>query len=76
MREHSYLEEDEMVQKAIEALMEALGPIETVRFLTLPRQRRIDAVTRHRRWQDSLDKDLFFEQVFGPQATSERARPR
>jgi hypothetical protein len=71
VREHTYLKEDEMVQRGIQALMDALGPIETVRFLTLPRQQRIDAVTRHRRWQDGLDKDLFFDQVFGPQTAAE-----
>jgi hypothetical protein len=35
-------------------------------FLTLPRQRRLDAVQRHRQWQAGLDKDRFFDQVFGP----------
>ena len=67
MSEHTYLREEEMVQKAIDALMEALGPVETVRFLTLPRQKRLDSVTRHRRWQSGLDKDAFFDQVFGSQ---------
>ena len=65
MRDHTYLQEDEMVRRAIDALLETLGPIETARFLTLPRERRLDSVTRHRRWQDTLDKDRFFDQVFG-----------
>jgi hypothetical protein len=65
VKNHTFLQEDEMVRRAIEALMEALGPIETARFLTLPRRRRLDSVMRHRQWQDSLDKDLFFDQVFG-----------
>jgi len=64
MREHTYLQEDEMVQRAIDALIQALGPIETTRFLTLSRRRKVDSVMRHRRWQDSLDKDRFFDQVF------------
>ena len=34
-------------------------------LLTLPRQRRLDAVQRHRQWQATLDKDQFFDQVFG-----------
>jgi hypothetical protein len=45
--------------------MKALGPVEMTRFLTLSRQRRLDAVQRHRQWQASLDKDRFFDQVFG-----------
>jgi hypothetical protein len=67
VKDHTYLEQDEMVRRAVETLMATLGPIETVRFLTLPRQRRLDSVTRHRRWQDSLDKDRFFDQVFAIQ---------
>ena len=65
MKDHTFLREDEMVQRAIDVLMNALGPVETIRFLTLPRRRRLDSVTRHRQWQDSLDKDRFFDQVFG-----------
>jgi hypothetical protein len=48
--------------------MNALGPVEMIRFLTLPRQRRLDAVTRHHQWQADLDKDRFFDQVFGAAA--------
>jgi hypothetical protein len=70
MKEHIYLQEDEMIRRAIDALMSTLGPIEAVRFLTLPRQRRVDSVTRHRQWQDSLDKERFFDQVFGTPETS------
>lgn len=65
MKVHAYLQEDEMVRRAVDTLLEAFGPIETVRFLTLPRRRRLDSVMRHRRWQETLDKDRFFDQVFG-----------
>lgn len=71
MKVHTYLEEDEMIQRAINVLLENLGSIETVRFLTLPRQRRLDSVTRHRCWQETLDKDRFFDQVFGSPSTEE-----
>ena len=64
MSEHVYLQEDEVIQRAVNALVEALGPVEAARFLTLPRRRRLDSVTRHHQWQDSLDKDRFFDQVF------------
>ena len=62
---HTYLEEDELVEKAVRALMEVLGPVETARFLTLPRKRRLDSVVRHRRWQAKLEKEPFFDEVFG-----------
>jgi len=65
MKAHTYLPEDEMVRRALDALMTALGPVETTRFLTLARQKRVDSVKRHRQWQDTLDKDRFFDQVFG-----------
>lgn len=65
MSEHTYLVEDEMIRRAIEALLRDLGPVETTRFLTLPQRRKIDSVTRHRRWQEGLDRDRFFDRVFG-----------
>ncbi len=71
MRTQAYLPEDVMVQRALEALMNALGPVEAIRFLTLPRQRRLDAVRRHRQWQAGLDKDRFFDQVFGAVAVEQ-----
>jgi len=69
MKTQTYLPEDVMVRRALEALMNTLGPVEMIRFLTLPRQRQLDAVQRHRQWQGSLDKDRFFDQVFGTVTT-------
>ncbi|MDH7487529.1 MAG: hypothetical protein QHJ81_14795 [Anaerolineae bacterium] len=68
MKAQVYLPEEVMVRRALEALLRALGPVEVNRFLTLPRQRRLDAVQRHRQWQATLDKDQFFDQVFGETA--------
>jgi hypothetical protein len=70
MKNHAYLQEDEMIRRAIHALMDQLGPIETARFLALPRQRRLDSVKRHRQWQSSLDKERFFAQVFDHEIAS------
>ena len=70
MKNHAFLQEDEMIRRAIHALMDQLGPIETARFLALPRQRRLDSVRRHRQWQASLDFDHFFAQVFDPENAS------
>lgn len=60
-----YLPEEELVRRGVEALVQALGPVETRRFLTLTPQRRIDVVQRHRQWQDTLVKEQFFDEVFG-----------
>jgi hypothetical protein len=54
-----------MIRQALEALMKALGPVETARFLTLPRGRRLESVRRHREWQANLDPQEFFDLVFG-----------
>ena len=63
-KEHRYLQEDELIRRAVAALLQALGPVETARFLNLPRERRRDVVERHREWQESLDKERFFDEVF------------
>ncbi len=65
MKAHACLQEDGIVRRAIDTLLETLGLIETVRFLTLPSRRRLDSVMRRRRWQETLDKDRFFDRVFG-----------
>ena len=71
--ERVYLQEEEMIRRAIQALLKELDPVETVRFLTLPQQRRLDSVTRHRLWQEGLDRDRFFDQVFGRQEIPDTA---
>ena len=60
-----YLPEDELIEQALTALIEALGPVEAIRFLTLPRPRRLESVERHRQWQATLDQKQFFDQLFG-----------
>jgi hypothetical protein len=55
-----------MIKKGVEALMKALGPVETARFLNLPRKRYKDYVQWHREWQNGLDAEALFDQVFGP----------
>ncbi|VAW30893.1 hypothetical protein MNBD_CHLOROFLEXI01-1995 [hydrothermal vent metagenome] len=59
-----YLPEEKLVQKALEALMAALGPVEATRFLTLSREGRLESVARHHQWQATLDQEAFFNEVF------------
>ncbi len=66
MKAVHYLPKDELVQRGLKALMEALGPVETMRFLTLPRARRLKSVERRQKWQATLDQEQFFDKVFGP----------
>ena len=60
MKKSMFMEEEKLVEVAIEALLDRLGPVETNRFLTLPRKKRMESVKRHRQWQQQLDKDAFF----------------
>jgi hypothetical protein len=65
MSNMKYMEEETVIRKATEVLMKELGPVETVRFITLPKRKRVDGVRRHREWQKQLGKDRFFDEVFG-----------
>jgi hypothetical protein len=60
----SILTEEQLVQEATDVLMSKLGLVETLRFLALPSPGRIESVERHRAWQATLDKDVFFDEVF------------
>lgn len=63
MKTLKYLNEEEVLEKGIDILMRELGPIETVRFLNIPREKRIESVKRHREWQKSLNKDDFLDDI-------------
>jgi len=64
MKKSVLMEEEKLVEVAIEALLDRLGPVETNRFLNLPRKKRMESVKRHRQWQQQLDKDAFFNKIF------------
>lgn len=65
MTSHTLLPEETMIRKAVQALVEALGPVEAARFLNLSRRQELDAVAWHRQWQETLDPVQFFDEVFG-----------
>jgi hypothetical protein len=64
MSVQTYLPEETMIQRGLEALMRTLGPVETARFLNLPRERYGDYTEWHRRWQAGLAPEQFFDEVF------------
>jgi hypothetical protein len=63
MKSVALLEEDALVLKSVRLLMKNLGPIDTQRFLSLSPRKRMNAVRRHRLWQQGLKKDEFFARV-------------
>jgi len=64
MNEGTYITEDELFKKALAILTENLGVMETSRFLSLSKQKRIESVKRHRTWQAKLNNDEFFKEIF------------
>jgi hypothetical protein len=67
VKQSQFLSEETLVRRAIEVLLETLGPVETTRFLSLPLKKRTESVKRHREWQSRLEKESFFNDVFGDQ---------
>jgi hypothetical protein len=51
--------------RGIEILFRELGNVDAIRFLFIPRKKRVESVKRHRDWQQTLDKDTFFDEIFG-----------
>jgi len=64
MRTVKYMDEDEVIKRAMAALIRELGPVEAIRFVTMSKKKRIESVKRHREWQEMLEKDKFFDEVF------------
>jgi hypothetical protein len=62
-----FIDEEQLITKAIDVLLKGLGPVEASRFLALPRKKRSESVTRHRQWQAQLRQEEFFDRVFGVQ---------
>jgi broad specificity polyphosphatase/5'/3'-nucleotidase SurE len=65
MKSLKYASEETVIRKAIEVLIKELGPVETIRFINIPKKKRMESVKRHQQWQKTLDKDRFFNEVFG-----------
>jgi hypothetical protein len=65
MRRAKYIDEEIVIRKATEVLIKELGPVEAIRFINMPKKKRLESVKRHREWQKLLNKDQFFNEVFG-----------
>jgi len=64
MKAVRYIDEELVIRKGVDLLIKGLGPLEAMRFMNIPRERKMDSVKRHRAWQKHLEKDQFFEEVF------------
>ena len=44
MKVAKYMDEDELIRKSIEVLMEKIGPVEAIRFINIPRKKELRAL--------------------------------
>ncbi len=65
MKVNTVLSEEQLIRQAMDILIEKLGILNATRFLALKQQNKLDAVARHQEWQAHLNKDQFFQQIFG-----------
>ena len=56
--------DNDLMKKGVEILFRELGNVDAIRFLSIPREKRVESVKRHRDWQQTLDKDTFFDEIF------------
>ncbi|OGQ58125.1 MAG: hypothetical protein A3J24_06220 [Deltaproteobacteria bacterium RIFCSPLOWO2_02_FULL_53_8] len=64
MKAIKYLDEEVVIKRGMAALLKELGPVEAMRFVNMPKGKRVESVKRHRQWQKLLDKNIFFDKVF------------
>lgn len=64
MKTVKYMDEEIIIKKAMEALFRELGPVEAIRFISMPKKKRLESIRRHREWQRLLNKSKFFDEVF------------
>jgi hypothetical protein len=67
---NSHDEEEQLINQAIEVLIDKLGLPETIRFLACTSESKQDSVKKHRQWQAKLNKNVFFNEVFNSSTLS------
>ena len=56
MKSIKYMDEEIVIKKATEILFRELGPVEAIRFMNIPKKKRLESVKRHREWQKLLGR--------------------
>ena len=64
MSEHIVMNEEQLIKKAVQVLVREFGPVEASRFLSIPQPKRQHSLKRHEIWQNGLNKEIFFNEVF------------
>ena len=63
MKAVKYLDEKKVIERGVKALHRELGPVEARRFIAMASHKHEDSVSRHRKWQDSLDPEEFVRSI-------------
>ena len=56
--------DNDLIEKAIKILDDKFGHINTMRFISLAINKRVDSVSRHRNYEKQLNKEDYFQCVF------------
>ncbi len=64
MSEYILMNEEQLIKKAVKVLVREFGSVEASRFLSIPQHKRKDSLERHQAWQNTLNKDVFFDDIF------------
>jgi len=64
MKQNILMTEEQLINQAVNVLIDKLGFLETTRFLALKSEPELDSIEWHQKWQAQLDKDSFFDEVF------------
>ena len=64
MSEYILMNEEQLIKKAVQVLVREFGSVEASRFLSIPQHKHEDSLEHHKAWQNGLNKDVFFDDVF------------
>jgi len=64
MKSQEILEEEKLINQAVDVLIDNLGFPQTVRFLACTSESKRDSVKKHQEWQAKLNKNVFFNELF------------
>ena len=70
MKKSKLISQEKLLEQGIEILLDRLGPVETNRFMSIPHKKQIESVKRYHQWQSKLEKESFFDEIFGSVGSS------
>jgi hypothetical protein len=70
------MDNQEVIERGVDALYKELGPAEARRFIALTHpQHRGDSVLKHRKWQASINTDQFIKEMRTAYTHAQKRKP-